>query len=187
MDTEKILARIKGTESPLKKQLLTAALITGLLRERGKSAPVVIGGCALSYYSREVYFTADLDFAYADRESFDAALTELGFSRRGRYWVREDLGLAVEVPASSLPGEESPVEIVEFEEGFQCTIIGIEDLIIDRLNACKHWKSETDCEMVALLLGKYSAGLDWGYLEKKAAEPENDTVAELKAMSEKSR
>jgi hypothetical protein len=58
----------------------------------------------------------------------------------------------VEVPASSLPGEESPVETVEFEAGLQCTIIGIEDLIIDRLNACKHWQSETDCEMVALLL-----------------------------------
>jgi hypothetical protein len=88
----------------------------------------------------------------------------------------------VEVPASSLPGEESPVETVEFEAGLQCTIIGIEDLIIDRLNACKHWKSETDCEMVALLLKRYSADLDWDYLEKKAAEPSNDTAAELKAM-----
>ena len=182
MDREKVLALIRGTESPLKRQLLTAALITGLLREMGKGPPVVIGGCALSYYSREVYFTADLDFAYADRESFDAELTELGFSRRGRYWVREDLGLAVEVPTSSLPGEESPVETVEFEGGLQCTIIGIEDLIIDRLNACKHWRSETDCEMVALLLERYSADLDWDYLEKKATEPANDTAAELKVM-----
>jgi hypothetical protein len=40
MDTEMVLARIKGTESPLKKQLLTAALITGLLRERGKGTTV---------------------------------------------------------------------------------------------------------------------------------------------------
>lgn len=187
METEQVLARIKETESPLKKQLLTAALITAMLEKEGKGAPVVIGGCALSYYSREVYFTADLDFAYADRESFDAVLTELGFSRRGRYWIREDLGLAVEVPAATLPGEESPVERVEFEEGLQCTIIGIEDLIVDRLNACKHWKSDTDCEMVALLLGRYSADLDWRYLERKAAEPSNDTGAELKAMREKSR
>lgn len=186
MDREKVLARIKGLESPLKKQLLAAALITSLLKEKGKGPPVIIGGCALSYYSREVYFTADLDFAYADRESFDAVLMELGFTRSGRYWVREDLGLAVEVPASSLPGEESPVETVEFEEGLQCTIIGIEDLVVDRLNACKHWKSETDCEMVALLLERYSAELDWDYLDRKAAEPENDTAAELKAMREKS-
>ena len=182
-----MLARIKGTESPLKKQLLTAALITATLEEEGKSAPVVIGGCALSYYSREVYFTADLDFAYADRESFDAALAALGFSRRGRYWIREDLGLAVEVPASSLVGEDSPVEIVEFEEGLHCRIIGIEDLIIDRLNACKHWKSQTDCEMVALLLKKYSAELDWKYLEEKAAEPANDSATELKTMREEGR
>ena len=99
MDTEMVLARIKGTESPLKRQLLTAALITGHLREMGKGPPVVI----------------------------------------------------------------------------------------DRLNACKHWRSETDCEMVALLLARYSADLDWDYLEKKATEPANDTAAELKAMKAKGR
>jgi hypothetical protein len=182
MDRENLIALIRQIESPLKKQLLTAALISKLLEERGKAAPIVIGGCALSYYSREVYFTSDIDFAYADREAFDEVLSILGFSRRGRYWVREDMGLAVEVPASSLPGEESPVEIVEFDGGLQCSIIGLEDLIIDRMNACKHRKSETDCEMVELLLRKYSADLDWGYLEKKAAEPPNDSVEELQKM-----
>ncbi|NWF92723.1 MAG: hypothetical protein HXY46_07385 [Syntrophaceae bacterium] len=42
--------------------------------------------------------------------------------------------------------EEAPVEIVELEEGLHCTIIGIEDLILDRMNACKRWGSEIDCE-----------------------------------------
>ena len=28
-------------------------------------------------------------------------------------------------------------------------------LIIDRLNACKHWKSEIDCEMAELLVNRY--------------------------------
>jgi hypothetical protein len=57
---------IRNTEAHLKKQLLTVALITKLLEETGRSAPVIIGGCALSYYSREVYFTADIDLAYRD-------------------------------------------------------------------------------------------------------------------------
>ena len=75
--------------------------------------------------------------------------------------------------------EDAPVEIVEFEEGLQCRIIGLEDLIIDRLNACKYWKSEIDCEMVELLLKRYTKELDWLYLEKKAAKPENNTLSEL--------
>jgi len=155
------------------------ALITRLLREKGKEVPLVIGGCALSYYSREVYFTADIDLAYADREVLDSVLRSIGFEKKGRYWLNEDLKMAIEVPASVLADEDAPVEIVEFEEGLQCRIIGLEDLIIDRLNACKYWKSEIDCEMVELLLKRYTKELDWLYLEKKAAKPENNTLSEL--------
>ena len=155
------------------------ALITDLLKEKGKEAPVVIGGCALSYYSREVYFTADIDLAYADREALDDVLKDIRFTKRGRYWINEDLKIVVEVPASVLTDEESPIEIAELGEGLQCRIIGIEDLLIDRLNACKYWKSETDCEMVELLLKRYNKELDWGYLGKKAARPENNTKSEL--------
>jgi hypothetical protein len=109
-----ILALIKAAASPLKKQLLAAALITRKLEQQGKSAPVVIGGAALSYYSREVYLTADLDLAYADREALDAVLTQIGFVREGRYWVSRDLALAVEAPAATLVGEDAPLERVEF-------------------------------------------------------------------------
>lgn len=179
MDTRKILKKIKQTDSPLKKQLLMVALLSKLLEMQGKSSPVVIGGCALSYYSREVYFTADIDLAYSDRESLNSVLTTIGFKKTGRYWVNDDLKVAIEAPASALAGENSPCEIVELDEGLQCKIIGIEDLIIDRLNACKYWKSETDCEMADLLLRKYGTGLDWNYLEKQASNPNNNTIAEL--------
>jgi len=179
MNTNEVLERIRQTESPLKRQLLMAALITNLLEQKGKDAPIVIGGCALSYYSREVYFTADIDLAYADREALDTVLKNIGFVKQGRYWVNEDLKMAIEVPASILVGEDSPIEIVEFGEGLQCRIIGIEDLIIDRLNACKYWKSEVDCEMVELLIKKYIKELDWAYLEKKAVIPENNVLSEL--------
>ncbi|MEW6418505.1 MAG: hypothetical protein AB1480_10340 [Nitrospirota bacterium] len=185
MDTNEILERIRRTESPLKRQLLMAALITNLLEQKGKGAPIVIGGCALSYYTREVYFTADIDLAYADREALDAVLKSIGFDKKGRYWINEDLKIAVEVPASVLAGEDAPIEIVEFEGGLQCNIIGIEDLIIDRMNACKYWKSEIDCEMVELLIKRYIKELDWVYLEKKAAQPENNVLSELLELKRK--
>lgn len=182
MDTLKILEMIRNTESPLKKQLLMVGLITRLLKEKGKKAPVVIGGCALSYYSREVYFTTDIDLAYAEREALDSVLKSIGFQKKGRYWVHEGLKMAIEAPASKLAEEEAPVEVVEVGEGLQCTIIGIEDLIIDRMNACKHWKSEIDCEMAELLVNRYYNDLDWPYLEKKAVKPENDILLELQEI-----
>ena len=179
MKTQEILEIIRKTESPLRRQLLIVALLTKLLKKMGKSAPVIIGGCALSYYSREVYFTSDIDLAYADREALDTVLKGIGFDKKGRYWVHEELKLAVEAPASSLPGEDAPVEVVELGEDLQCSIIGIEDLLIVRLNAYKHWKSEIDGEMVELLLRRYRDDVDWSYLEKKALLPENDTLPEI--------
>jgi hypothetical protein len=97
----------------------------------------------------------------------------------GTYWVNEEINAVIEAPASVLAGEDSPVEMVEMGEGLQCRIIGIEDLVIDRLNARKHWKSEIDCEMVDLLAEKYFNELDWSYLEEKAAKPENDSLSEI--------
>ena len=185
MNIREIIDKIRKTESPLKRQLLAVALVSELLDEKGKDAPVVIGGCALSYYSREVYFTADIDLAYADREALDDALKKMGFKKEGRYWISDDLKLAVEVPMSVLSGEDSPLEIVELDAGLQCKIIGIEDLIIDRLNACKHWKYEVDCEMADLLIRKYAEELDWEYLEKQAAKPDNNTLAELLQLKKK--
>jgi len=179
MNTQKMLKIIEDTESPLRRQLLMVALITRLLEENGKSPPVIIGECALSYYSREVYFTSDIDLAYADREALDSVLKDIDFEKRGRYWVNERLKMAIEAPASALVGEDSPVEIVEVGEGLQCRIIGIEDLVVDRMNACKHWRSEIDCEMVELLVRRYMDDLDWPYLEKKTAMPENDTLSEI--------
>ena len=164
-----------------------AGLITGLFEERHKPAPVIIGGLALSYYSREVYFTADIDLACADRDALDAVLGELGFTRRGRYWVHDGFDIAVEAPASTLAGEDAPRETVELEDGLRCIMIGLEDLIIGRLNACKHWQSQGDCEAAELLVIRYRDDLDWDYLERKARLPENDLLAELGVLKERRR
>lgn len=185
METQEILKIIQKTESPLKRQLLMVALLTRILKRMNKSAPVIIGGCALSYYSREVYFTSDIDLVYADREALDTALKGIGFEKEGRYWVHEELKMAIEAPASSLPEQDSPLEVVELGEGLECSIIGIEDLVMDRLNAFKHWKSEIDGEMVELLIRRYRNDLDWSYLEKKAIRPENDTLSEILALKKK--
>jgi len=179
------LAKISATQAPLTRQLLMTGLISRLLTDKGKPAPVLIGGLALSYYTREVYFTADIDLAYSDREALDEVLGELGFVKKGRYWIHAGLDIAVEAPTSGLAGENAPTETAELEGDLFCVIIGLEDLIIDRINACKHWRSEVDCEMTELLIARYGKEIDWTYLERKAGLPENDTLAELRALRAK--
>lgn len=185
VDIKDILAQIATTEAPLARQMLMTGLITRVLEDRGKPAPVLIGGLALSYYTREVYFTADIDLAYVDGDALDAALRELDCVKKGRYWIHEGLDMAVEAPASGLAGEDAPRETVEIEGGLRCIVIGLEDLIIDRMNACKHRKSEVDCEMAKLLIVRYRDELDWAYLERRAALPENDILAELRTLKDR--
>ncbi len=169
---ENFLARVS---SPLQRQLTTLAFISSLLKERGKSVPVLIGGCALAYYSREVYFTSDIDLAYCDREALDKVLKDLGFTSDGRYWVHHGLNLMVEVPVTVLVNDQAPREIVEMAAGLECCIIGIEDLLINRMNACVHGKATQECELAELLVSMWSKDIDWEYLLLRAANKDNDT------------
>jgi hypothetical protein len=61
----------------------------------------------------------------------------------------------------------------------------MECLSATRPNACKHLKSEVDCEMTELLVARYGREIGWAYLEKKAALPENDTLAELRSIKDR--
>lgn len=58
--------------------------------------------------------------------------------------MHDDLDLLFEAPApAGLPGEDAPRTEVEVD-GLRVVIIGVEDLLIDRLRAWVHWKSAED-------------------------------------------
>jgi len=47
-------------------------------------------------------------------------------------------------------------------------VIGIEDIIIDRINACVAWNSQTDCNQAMYMIKYYRTRLDFRYLEDQA-------------------
>lgn len=89
---------------------LLVAIISEALRRRGMVATLV-GGGAIEFYAPEGYVTHDIDLVVEtlrglmDRAMLDAAFSDLGFTKQGRHWVREDV--YVEVPGSYL---EDPFE-----------------------------------------------------------------------------
>lgn len=128
------------------------------------------------------YTTGDVDLALAHGPQTDAAFADLGFRKEGRFWVREDLDLLFdEAPApAGLPGETAPRTTVEIE-GLVVVILGIEDLLIDRLRAWIHGTSEEDGCWARRLALLYADRLDWSYLREKT-EPvatEADALAAL--------
>jgi hypothetical protein len=163
---------------PLKRRLWVLGVITEALKADG-IRPILIGGCALEYYTFGGYATRDIDVAVSDYQRLGEVMDELGFERRGRYWLRSDLEILLEAPAADLAGETAPLTVVELDD-LTCYIIGVEDLIIDRLNGYVHWGWEDDRRWVGRLLVLHADAVDWAYLERRAiTEGTVEALAEI--------
>ncbi len=104
----------------------------------------------MEFYTAGHYATVDIDLI-SPSDPLDEVLSGWGFEREGRHWFDADLDLLVEAPGSQL--EPEPAQRVNTVEvrGERLSIIGIEDMLIDRLNACIHWRSEESCEWARTL------------------------------------
>lgn len=181
--TEKIptaMQRIRDTADPLTKRLLFIGLLTKEL-EPENIKPIIIGGNAVEFYTAGGYATYDIDVV-APSEPLDKVLRKWGFDKVGRHWINEKLDIIIEAPAFALDKEEQREKLYEVEiDNLKVYILGIEDLIIDRLNAYVHWKSQDDRIWAKELLVLHSREIDWDYLDRRAREEQVEAaLAELK-------
>lgn len=157
-----VLGRLRRAPDALRRRLILAAwLHAGLAAGGGRVA--VIGGSALEFYTQGEYATADLDLVTVDRALLGEQLEALGFVRSGRYWVATELNLLVEVPDDTLkvggsPGDWERVTAVEVRGIGVASIIGLEDLVVDRLLAARYWNDEASLRWARVLLRYWGAG-----------------------------
>ena len=182
-EASQLLDCARRESDPVWRKLCVVAAITRAL-ETQNIRPVVIGGTAVAFYTLGGYMTEDIDLAVIGRAQFAEALAMLGFVRQGRLWQHPDFDFPVEAPADALAGEDAPRTTINVN-GVTVTVIGIEDLIIDRLNAHVHWRSASDGEWVLALLQLHGKAVDWSYLEHKACE--HKTEAALTTIRERLR
>jgi len=172
-----LLVRLNRTNDiidPLKRKLWVLAVISTALSYYNVR-PILIGGCAVEYYTFGGYSTYDIDIAVVDHERLTEVMTNLQFQKEGRFWLRKDLDVVIESPAGALTNETAPLTEVQLED-MVCYIIGIEDLIIDRLNGYVHWKWEDDKRWVKQLLELYQKKLDWNYLKRCAQQEKTESA-----------
>lgn len=174
------LEALANEPDPARKRLIALGLLGDRLREDGLE-PVLVGGGAVEFYTAGGYTTKDMDLALPHGPKTEAAFADLGFAKEGRYWYREDLDLLFEARApAGLPGETAPRTEVEIE-GLRVVVLGLEDLIIDRLRAWIHGTSDEDGRWARRLVLLYAERIDWDYLRQKTAAfpAEKRAVAEL--------
>lgn len=166
---------------PLERRLVFVGVMTRGVQALGWSPPVVVGGHAVEFYTAGGYTTVDIDLAGAS-EPVAEVLAAWNFAREGRHWYDVHLGLVVEVPGSPLTPSELEHVVTLHIGGDRVKIIGIEDLIVDRLAACKHWGHRDSCEWAARLLA-VADDVDEGYLAHRCAQ--EDVVDVLGAARER--
>lgn len=170
-------ALLKAEPEPRRRRLLALGLLTERLAKHGIE-PILVGGAALEFYTAGGYATADVDLAMPSSKEVHAAFAALGFEREGRYWHHAELDLLFEAPAPpGLPGEDSPRTETDVD-GRRIVVIGIEDLLIDRLRAWVHWKSDEDGRWARRLALLYRHRIDWRYIfDRVAPVPEEAKAA----------
>ncbi len=184
---DRIISIFKSNKDDLYKKIAVVSVITEALKEFNVT-PVIVGGQAVEFYTSGGYSTLDIDIlcelSIAD---IDSVLKPLGFKKEGKYWTYPDSDLAIEVPSGPLAGSWDRITEVDVE-GLKAYIIGIEDIIIDRLNRYKYWKEFDDEEWVIGMIYINYEDIEWNYLfEKASQERTTDELERFKDIVEKKR
>lgn len=177
-ELKKRLQSFDNIKNPLKRPLWIAAILTEALKSIGER-PILLGGEALEYYIHDIpdipegYTTGGIDIFLPNTNEVNTILSKLGFHKEEKYWIREDIDVLIEEPATDLVREGTPLVEVEIED-MSCFIIGFEDMIIDRLDSYIHWHREDARRWVKGLLALHERKINKEYLFRKAREHSNE-------------
>ena len=140
-----IIKRIheENLSDPVNERILIAAIICSLAKEFANEL-VVIGGSAVEFYTAASYMTKDIDFIAKD--DFQ-------------------ISVVVEFPKPPLLGDVSRLTKVKTEYGV-AEIIGVEDIILDRLKGREFWQDNN--ELPEMMIYSHYDSIDFAYLRKQA-------------------
>jgi hypothetical protein len=182
MDPNELRRRVDAlADEPdrLRRRLIALGALTARLAPL-KIEPILVGGLALEVYTDGGYSTGDVDLALPRTPEVDRAFADLGFTKRGRFWMRPELDLLFEAPApAGLPGETAPRTELDVD-GLRVVVLGVEDLLLDRLRAWVHWKSDEDGRWATRLAVLYARKLDWDYLRSKTSGEERAALERVR-------
>jgi Predicted nucleotidyltransferase len=165
------------------KELYLMGIVTPLLDELGADPAVIVGGHAVELYTSGSYTTADIDLVMVRDDLARQLFDELGLRREGRFHYADELDVPIEIPSSHLAGSLERVVKLSTPDGY-CYVIGIEDLILDRLNAAEFWQDVRSLEWARYLMASQLERVDFDYMRQKAAEEHTSLLRRLEETIE---
>ena len=173
-----IIAEInnKYKNDPVRERLSIASIICEKMKHFANEV-VMVGGSAVEFYTAASYMTKDIDFVAKDDLNIKRVMTDLGFKNDGDgIWYHDNTSVIVEFPKGPLIGDDSRTTQVDTGYGI-VKIIGIEDIILDRISAVRFWQDTP--EWAEYLLSSHYDEVDLDYLRNKSKELLCDKILEL--------
>jgi len=114
------------------------------------------GGAAVSIYTVNKYVSADVDLvedSYVDRNKIKAAMEEIGFQEKNRYFTHPDTQHIIEFPSGPLSVGGEPIKHIKeirYATGI-LRVISPTDCVKDRLAAYYFWEDQQSLAQAVLV------------------------------------
>ena len=145
-----------------------ALLVSAELKKNGIDA-VLVGGACVSIYTRNKYFSMDLDFVSSSSlKELEPVMDSLGFKLKGRHFERPGCPLLVEFPPPPVSiGNE--LSIKKFNTINTLTLFTPTDCVKDRLAAYYHWNDPQSLKQAVMVARSQTVDItniaDWSKKE----------------------
>jgi len=188
-----LASQLKREPNELRRKMLLLGYLTDRLDRKSQSI-YLVGGQAVETYTAGQFTTGDIDITTTDREATEEILGRIGFKREGMVWINEAISVAVHI-VDLIPNRTEKTRLIHVGP-YTVRVVGVEDLIIDRLAAAKFWKSKRDGEQARALFNAFAKQIDMKYLRKRAIEEKVDlpgpnkrhaSVSEMKRLLDRMR
>jgi len=181
-----LIAQLRKEQNSLTQKMLLLGYITYRL-EKEKQHVYLVGGQAVETYTAGQFTTGDIDITTTDSKVTEKVLTSLGFEQIGMIWLNKQLGVAVQI-VGLFPNANLDKALTIEAGPYKVNVIGVEDLIVDRLAHVKFFKVAGDMEKAKVLYAIFKRQIDKKYLrdtaKKRGVEDTLDQATVLESPSQ---
>jgi hypothetical protein len=171
LTSKSFISRLRKEPNELRKKMLLLGYVTSQL-EKKKQSIFLVGGQAVETYTAGQFPTGDIDVTTSDSATIQKVLKSLGFEEIGMIWLNKPLGIAFHIVGYSAPERSRTIRIGPYK----ARIVGVEELILDRLSAAKFWNIPADYEKAKVLYDNFEKQIDKDYLRENAKKKRVDDL-----------
>ena len=171
LTSKSFISRLRKEPNQLRKKMLLLGYVTSQL-EKKKQSIFLVGGQAVETYTAGQFPTGDIDVTTSDSATTQKVLKSLGFEEIGMIWLNKPLGIAFHIVGYFPPERSRTIRVGPYK----ARIVGVEELILDRLSAAKFWNIPADYEKAKVLYDNFEKQLDKDYLREIAKKKKVDDL-----------